>query len=178
MKLSKSIFITLIILFSNVTFGQKANNPFLKLKVDSIVFYDFGGNPEDEVVSIIQKDDKLSYSVIKSVKLDKITGDYFTKLIGKKESYGGSTAQCFEPHLGVVYYYNKKPIAYINICLSCNKLSSSLAIKSQLQGKNGEGDKVYYTLDGMSNTFRQSIIALLVKFNFSHKLDGRKIFDK
>ncbi len=176
--MNKSIYIILIILSSNVTFGQKANNPFLKLKFDSIVFYDFGGNPEDEIITIIQNDDKLSYSVIKSVKLDKITGDNFTKLIGKKESYGGTTASCFEPHLGVVYYYNKKPIAYINICLSCNRLSSSLIIKNQLQGVISKGDKVYYALDGMSNVFRQSINALLVKFDFSHQLDGNSMFDK
>ena len=176
-KMRKSILIIFVILFSKFTFGQKDNNPFLKLTADSIVFYDFGGKPEEEITTII-KNGKLSNTVIKSNKLDKITGDNFTKLLGQKESYGSSTASCFEPHLGVVYYFNKKPIAYINICLSCNRLDPSLIITSQLQGKQGQGKDIYYGLNGMSKKFRKEINSLLIKYKFSHQLNGKSMFDK
>jgi hypothetical protein len=173
-----SILIIFIILFSKLSFGQKDNNPFSKLTVDSIVFYDFGGDSGKEVITIIEKNGKLSNSVVKSAKLDKVTGENFTKLLGQKKSYGSGTASCFDPHLGVVYYSNKKPIAYVNICLSCNRLHSSLEIANQLQGKQGEGADAYYILDGMSKTFRKKINTLLIKYKFSHQLNGKSMFDK
>ena len=176
--MTKNIIAILINFVSNITFGQQDINPYLKLSVDSVVFYDFGGLPEEEILSIIEKNNSLSKTVIKSAKLDKLNEDNFTKLLGQKISYGNSTASCFEPHLGVVYYSNKKPIAYINICLSCNRLYPSLTINAQLQGKQGEGDKIYYTGDGMSKNFRQKINSLLVKYKFSHQLNGKSMFDK
>lgn len=174
----KSILIIFVVLFSKFTFGQKGNNPFSKLSVDSVVFYDFGGDSGKEVITIIEKNGKLSNSVIKSTKLDKVTADNFTKLLGQKKSYGNGTASCFDPHLGVVYYSNNKAIAYVNICLSCNRLHSSLEIANQLQGKQDDGADAYYILDGMSKNFRKEINTLLIKYKFSHQLIGKSMFDK
>jgi len=176
--MTKNIIIIIFLFVSKLTFGQKDDNPYLKLSVDSIVFYDFGGRPEEEINSIIEKNGKLSKTVIKSAKLDKLTADNFTKLLGQKTSYGSSTAACFEPHLGVVYYLNKKPIAYIDICLSCNRLYPSLKINTQMQGKQGEGKEVYYTLNGISKSFRKEINSLLIKYKFSHQLAPKKLTEK
>lgn len=174
----KSVLIIFVILFPKLNFGQKDSNQFLKLTVDSVVFYDFGGQPEDEILSIVEKDGKLSKTVIKSAKLDKLTADNFTKILGQKESYGKQTASCFDPHLGVVYYSKGVPLAHVTICISCNRLYPSLDIKAQQQGKEGQGNGAYYTLNGMSKKFRKEINSLLIKYKFSHQIKEKTSFDE
>lgn len=152
-------------------------NPYARLAPDSVVFYDFEGSGK-EVFSVVEKNGGLSPTVRRSAKLDQATADHFTRLLGDRASYGAGTASCFDPHLGVVYYKNKKVAAYINICLDCNRLHASKTIDAQLQGKQGKGKEAYYIADGMSPGFRKEINGLLVKYHFSHQLDGESMFDQ
>ena len=78
--MKKTILILITLLISKLSFGQKDNNLFLKLSFDSVVFYDFGGLPEDEIMSIIDNNGKLSSSVKKSTKLGIETAKKFTHL--------------------------------------------------------------------------------------------------
>lgn len=158
-------------------FGQKEENPFLNLSADSVVFYDFGG--PHELYSIIDSDGRISTSVTKHVKLDQTTANSFSTKLTSNKSFGGNVAACFEPHLGVIYYKNKKRVAHLDICLSCNRLNSSIHLKAQDQGRQttDEGE-VYYTLHGMSKQFRKEINILLKKYNFSHQAKSNSMFDE
>lgn len=176
--MKKTILILITLLLSKLSFGQKYNNLFLKLSFDSVVFYDFGGLPEDEIMSIIQNNGKLSWSVKKSAKLDIETAKSFTQLLEEPNSYSSSIATCFEPHLGIVYYYFNKPVAHIDICMTCNKMFSNLTFKAQLRAKYDDKNGGYYALEGLSKTFRKEINALLIKYNFSHQITELTSFDK
>lgn len=162
---------------SQFSFAQ-SGNPFSKLNADSVVIYDFSNVLEDGVNMWIINDNKLSPYVTKSVKLDKSSADHLTRLLNKKESYGGNAASCFNPHLGIVYYLKKEPVASISICMDCNKLESSLPLESLRVGENYGKDGPYYTGTGMSEAFRKEINNLLVRYHFSHQINGESVSDK
>ncbi len=130
--------------------------------------YDFKGGKGEENIMIIDRYGKLSKSVRKQVILDINTVKILNSKLESKSSYGGGTASCFDPHLGVVYYLKNKPVAHISVCLDCNRLQSSIEINAQKQGKNGKGKDAYYLLDGMSKSFRNYLNGLVLKYKFSH----------
>lgn len=163
----KYCFILIIYIFSTLGFGQK--NPFTKLEFDKVVMYDFCGMREGEF-SIIDKNGKLAKSVIKQVVLEKNTVSIVNRKLEEKNSFGQLPPSCFDPHLGIVYYLKEKPVAYISICMDCNRLESSRELDSQKQGEELVGNKVYYNLDGMSDSFRKYLNGLLKKYNFSHQI--------
>lgn len=164
----KYFFFYIILLFSTLVYCQK--NPFTKLQFDKVVIYDFSGGKGEEDYSIINAKGKLAKSVIKQAVLDKNTITTLSQKLESRKSYGAGTAFCFEPHLGIVYYYKDKPVTHVSVCMDCNRLDSSKDISAQKQGKNGEGKDVYYTLDGMSTSFRNYLNGLLKKYNFSHQI--------
>lgn len=102
---------------------------------------------------------------------DENTISTLNRKLEDKKSFGVGNASCFDPHLGIVYYLKDEAIAYISICMDCNKLESSKKLDSQKQGKDVVGNKVYYDLDGMSDSFRNYLNALLKKYNFSHQIN-------
>ena len=146
--------------------GQ-TKNPFLSLKFDKVIIYDYEPNGEDPL--LINDKGQISKGVkIKTqVQLDNATINNLNKKLGDKNSYGNNHADCFEPHLGIVYYWHDKIVGHVIICLDCNVLNSSIDIPAQKQGKQGQGKNVYYTLDGLSKSFRQFLNELLKKYNFS-----------
>jgi len=155
------------LLISVSFFGQQ--KPFSTLKFDKVVLYDFSGG-KGIGTSIIDEKGNLSKTVIKKVILDEETTKILSKKLESKESYGGGTAACFEPHLGIVYYLKSKPTAHVSVCLDCNRLISSKNIPAQNQGKIGKGKDAYYLSDGMSKPFRKYLNGLLKKYNFSHQI--------
>jgi hypothetical protein len=163
----KHLLIYTILFFSIPSFSQK--NPFSKLQFDKVVMYDFSGGKGAEDFSIINQKGKLAKSVTKEIVLDKNTIVMLNQKLESRKSFGAGTASCFDPHLGIVYYYKDKPVAHISICMDCNRLSSSKEIPAQNQGKTGEGKETYYFLDGMSKSFRNYLNGLLKKYNFSHQ---------
>ena len=158
----------LLLITSFISANSQANNPFLKLKFDKVVMYDFEGTKGYNLY-IVNEKGQLATSITKQTQLDKEAIINLNAKLGNKKSYGCGTAACFDPHLGFVYYLNGKVIAQITICLDCNRLSSSIDIKAQKQCKTGSGKDVYYICDGMSRTFRLFLIGLLKKHNFSHQ---------
>lgn len=119
------------------------------------------------------------HSCIKQRKtLTQIEGEKLTRLLGLKSSYGQRVAACFDPHLGIVYFLNGKPANHITICMDCNRLISSIDNPNQYQGKQlSENGEVYYTLIGMSEKLRAHLNKLLIKYRFSHTIDGENMFD-
>jgi len=164
----KLLIATLLFVFAYSASGQ-TSNPFLSLKFDKVVIYDFEGG-KDLGIYIVDEHGQFAKTIHKQIQLDKSTIKTLNSKLGDKKSYGGSTASCFDPHLGIVYFLSDKAVANISICLDCNRLRSTIDIKAQEQGKVGTGDNAYYLGDGLSQSFRLYLNDILKKYNFSHQL--------
>src|SRR5215203_109401 len=99
------IFILLFLLTVFTNINSQSANPFLNLKFDKVMMYDFEGG-KDADLYIISDSGKLAKSVTKAVQLKKAQVNTLSTKLGSKQAYGGSTAACFDPHLGFVYYLN------------------------------------------------------------------------
>ena len=120
---------------------------------------------------------KLSDDIVKQKKLNKLEAKQLTSKLTDSSSYGGETASCFDPHVGIVYYLKGSIAGYVTICLYCNRLYSSIDIPEQKQGKVGSGEEAYYTADGLSPSFRIYLNGLLKKYKFSHQISGAAPYD-
>jgi hypothetical protein len=118
-------------------------NPFDKLEYDKAIAYDYNGEAnhlivtdEGELIKIDGRHGEIFAQKVLSKKqvvtLHRITGD--------TSSYGGIGAACFDPHLGIVYYFKEKIVGHISICLACNYLESSMEIPAS-------NFKIYYLAD-------------------------------
>jgi len=166
-----------LLLTLSFTSTEQAKNPFLKLKFDKVVFYDFEDIGEKGSL-IVDKNGKFLQTILKQVQIDTATIKKLNFKLGDKKSYGNGTAACFDPHCGFVYFLQGKPVGQITICMSCNRLHSSIDIPAQKQGKQGQGEEVYYMLDGLSKSFRQFINGLLKKNKFAHQIEPGSYFDE
>ena len=140
--------------------------------------YDY--QPLGEDPALIDNKGQLvkTVTIKKQVQLDTATINKLNKKIDDKKSYGQVTAMCFDPHLGIVYYLKGKAVRYVLVCMDCNALRSDVDIPAQHQNKQGQGNKAYYLGDGMSKSFRKFVNNLMTKYNFSHQIKGRSMFDK
>jgi hypothetical protein len=163
------IALMMLFCFFHLSFSKKVNNPYLKLKFDRVMMYDFSG-AKGWNQYIVDDKDKLANSITKVTILDNKTVTDLNKRLGDKHSFGAGEAACFDPHLGFVYYLHGKIVAHITVCLDCNVLVSSLPLDAQKQGKVGEGKDAYYMADGPSPALRSFLNGLLKKYNFSHQL--------
>jgi hypothetical protein len=163
------LFALFLLFFHYAGAQQKTDttNPYASMHADSVVIYDYNFQEEFESGWLVLNG-KLSKEIKKHQKLDSASAKQFTALLGKKNSFGSTTAMCFYPHFGAIYWKNGKPAGNIQICVQCNVLRADKELKAQLQGKQGEGKNVYYTLDGMSDTFLKYLNGLIVKYHFSH----------
>jgi hypothetical protein len=178
MKILSVLFIAIIV-SCTARPAAAQGNPFLALKYDSVVIYDLEFERWRDEMSVIDKNGKLNFPVNKRAKLDNKSVQALSKKLGSKSSYGNSEAACFEPHLGIVYYSAGKPVAQATICISCNRLESSLPIPAQMQGKQtAEDGTIYYNLMGMSKEFRKYLDKLLEKHKFSHRPKPGSMFDE
>jgi hypothetical protein len=162
--------ILILIAFHYKVYAQNNNNPFAAMEYDSIVIYDF--NPQGESVeqsSIIAKKNKLVTTIKNRKTLTHTESSELTDILGLASSYGETTAACYEPHLGIVYYKKGKVLAHLTICMDCNRLVSSMDIPNQKQGRQESANgKVYYNLNGMSKSLRVHLNKLLNEYKFSH----------
>lgn len=173
----KPIVFFLFLLTVSLASKSQTKNPFLHLKFDKVVFYDFEGIGEKGGL-IVDNNGKYLQAIVKQIQLDTTTIKKLNSKLAAKKSYGNGTAACFDPHCGFVYFEKGKPVAQISICLGCNRLYSSIDIPAQKQGKQGEGEHAYYILDGLSKSFRQFINGLLIKNKFSHQIEPGSHFDE
>lgn len=170
----KQLLILLVLFIPTLLFAQRSKEsccPFSSLDADSVVLYDYNKYTRPGASIVIEKGGNKVLAVFeKSKRLGTKAAINFNSRVEDKKSYGAGTAACFDPHLGVVYYKGGKMIAYINICMGCNILQPSIPLKVQDQGpqKDEESGKIYYTLDGMSKSFRKYLNRLIRKHEFSH----------
>lgn len=154
------------------------NSQFDLKSIDSIVFYDFKDKLKSKNISIVENGMLNSKIIKNSFKLNNSKFKEFNNTLFKKSSFGKGTAFCFDPHLGIVYFKKGQPLYYNNICFSCNILRANFDIPNQKKGKQGEGDKIYYLLDGMNKKFRKYLNDLIAKYNFGNQISKESMFDK
>jgi hypothetical protein len=173
----RSIALALVLSFLFFTSFAQGAKTFSSLKYDKVIIYDYSGS-KDYYLHIIDEQGRLAKTVTKQATLTTTEINKLSKSLDSKSSYGGGSAACFDPHLGIVYYSKTKIVAYVSVCLDCNALDSSIDIAAQKQGKVGKGKDAYYILGGMSKTFRQFLNTLLIKYKFSHQIVPGEPFDK
>jgi hypothetical protein len=157
----KSLSIIFLIFISTNGICQKTN-PFAKLKYDKVILYNF--TPNQNNASIIEADGKLTDAIRKKIVIEQSFVNLLNKKLGQRSSFGGGTRNCFLPHEGIVYYLADTAIAYINICLDCNRIFSNIPIIGKKVGQVFRGPSSYYLSDdGMSNSFRNFLKILINK---------------
>ena len=163
--------IVLFLLFLMYSFNalSQSKTQIGHLKYDNVKIYDFDCGIEGNQM-IVDNTGHLSKAVKKQAYLNKKTIEELNHRLIKKSSYGSAVASCFQPHLGIVYFLKHNIVAFIDICLECNRLESSFEIPAQLQGKQGKGKEIYYTGEGMSKPFRLFLNETIKKYNFSHQI--------
>ncbi|MCS6833214.1 MAG: hypothetical protein NZ521_06550, partial [Flammeovirgaceae bacterium] len=59
-------------------------------------------------------------------------------LLENPSNFGGSDHRCFEPHIGFVFFNDKKqPLAHISLSFDCNKMETSHTIEAiKISGSN------------------------------------------
>lgn len=97
-------------------------NPFATLKYDKVIAYSYDGRGGQEIV----EGGKLNRNAKGKKELTKQQIDSLILTVTDTLSYGGGSASCFDPHLGIVFYEGKKIAAHISICFECNSSSASL----------------------------------------------------
>ncbi|MFT3912085.1 MAG: hypothetical protein QM737_21850 [Ferruginibacter sp.] len=169
------LFISLLFITNSLC--AQVKNPYVNLKFDKVIMYDFADGEEKEGV-IFNKDGKLVQTIVKQVTLDPATIKKLNYRIGLKQSYGSMFAMCFNPHLGFVYFLKDKIVAQATVCFGCNILESTLDIPAQKQGKQGEGKEVFYMSSGLSKSFRKFLNELVIKNGFSNQIQPGAGFDE
>lgn len=165
-----------IFLFLTITcLTAHAQNPFLALKYDSVVMYDYEpvykisfieDTSAQSGIEIVNRG-FLNKNIKKSVLLDVATTASLNTKIGDPASYGGQSTWCFDPHLGFVYYERGKIVEYISVCLSCNQLRISSGISF-----------IGSTPSGLGKNIRAYFNELIIKHNFSHQIEPGNFADK
>jgi len=155
-----------VLLFLLPTRDRIIKNSPLQFRFDKVMMYDFDGGLGSDM-SIIDARGHIAKSMTKQVVLDKESELSLTKKLGEKESFGDEMAMCFEPHLGFVYYWKGKIVAYMTVCLGCNILVSSIPLDPQKHDKFWANDG--YLAGGPTKPFRAFLNSLLKKYKFSHQ---------
>ncbi|MDR3694132.1 hypothetical protein [Mucilaginibacter sp.] len=138
------------------------NSP-LQLKYDKVMMYNFNGGIGSDM-SIVDARGHIAKSMKKQVVLDNESALSLTRKLGEKESFDDTTAACFEPGLGFVYYLKGKIVAHITVCLSCNVVTSSIPLDPQKHDKFWANND--YLAGWPSKSFRAFLMGLLKKYNF------------
>ncbi len=156
----------LAISFAFQNSAKKYINPFLGLKYDKVIAYDYNGQGG----RIIINNGNLSSAIKKVHTLTNNQINKINQVLGDTSTYGGSTFSCFDPHLGLVYYLDNKIIAHVSICLSCNFLSSSIKIPAieQEHKKIKVGENHSYFAHGFTELGSNEISKLCKELQFSH----------
>ncbi len=97
-------------------------NPYKTLEYDSVVAYDFRGEGGG---SITDGKGRLDKTAKNGTTFSQAQIDSLITTVVDTSSYGGFSAACFDPHMGIVFYNEGKVVSKIDVCFECNYLVSS-----------------------------------------------------
>lgn len=154
---------------------KKITNPYVTLKYDKVIAYDYDGRGGQKIV---KKDALNNIRMKKSVQLTKSQITKLHKLIGDPKTYGGGTAACFDPRMGIVYYLNEQIVGHISVCLECNYLESSHKIPATETKKQKLDETDFYYLRGFSKKARLQFKSFCRELKFSSCDTYSELFDQ
>ncbi len=144
---------------------KNAGRIFPDFSFDEVIAYDY----ESEEVSFeseIIENNKLAPFKRKIVLSSKQTQTLISDL-NSASTYGDSRADCFNPHLGIVFYSKKRVVAYISICFECNYFLAKVKIPAE-ENNNETTQKVIHLNKAFSELGVEKLSALCHELDFSH----------
>jgi len=141
--------------------------PFSTLDFDRVVACDYDGGP-DGAALIIGSDGTPNASVKKAVTLNPQQVKSITGILGDPKTYGEPLADCFNPHMGLVFYKKDVVVLHISICIECSQLKSSMAIPAMVRPHTDPKTGKELFGEGFSDAGQQKLEALCASFKFSH----------
>lgn len=153
---------------------KKYTNPFDTLRYDKAIAYDYDGYPNLQIVANGQLL-PVKKRIFKEKELTKQQVKRLNKIVGDKKSYGQTTAACFDPHFGVVYYNKNKIVGHVSVCLACNFLKSTPDIPATHAHASDLCNECYAF--GFTKPARKSISKFVRELQFSHWELNSSLFD-
>jgi len=149
----------------SINVNKISDTLFDTLEYDKIIAYDFHGSYEPHY-SVIKNKKKMKFApvVLSQKYLNQEQANFVTEFLVDDDNYGGSTAACFDPHLGIVFFKDSKIQCVVNICLGCNYLETTSVLK-EAKNQNKSED---YGGNGFSKSGRQKIIELSAQLGFEY----------
>ncbi|WP_343664927.1 hypothetical protein [Chryseobacterium mucoviscidosis] len=148
--------------------NQSNGIPFSTLDYDKIIAYDFRGD-EEMYNAPIDKQGNFIPIIEKQQFLSQEQADKILKALAKKSSYGETSAACFNPHLGLVFFKDNKKINQMSICLDCNGSISEIDIPARRHRVFNKGTDDEYSFTGFTPKGKAAIIALCKELKFYYK---------
>jgi hypothetical protein len=154
-------------------------SPFDTLKYDRAIAYDYNGMNNNPIV----KDGQLikrapgqarSVQIYGEKALTKPQQANLHQLLRDSSTFGGPTAACFDPHLGIVYYKKEKIVGHISVCISCNYLRASVTIPASRTKKiyfSDDPDNYLYA-EGFSQKAREKLNSFCQELKFTTCTDS------
>jgi len=139
--------------------------PFNTLDYDKIIAYDFAGD-EETYPSAVDKKGKFVPVILKQQFLTQKQADQILSALAKNSSYGESSAACFQPHLGLVFFKGIKKINQISICLSCNASITETSIPARTHKVFNKGTDNEYSFSGFTPSGKKAITNLCKEIHF------------
>lgn len=149
----------------SLTISGKLKRPFDKLVFNKVIAYDYDGS-EEPYPSIFDRDKQFIPIVEKQRALSELQTRQVIDLLTSTNTYGGTTAACFQPHLSIVFYNNENPVFVTDICLGCNYLNASVEIPAMHFKKIGKGTGNEYSAIGFSKKGKSGIRLLCKQLDF------------
>jgi hypothetical protein len=147
----------------------KPGKPFDTLHYNRIVAYDFEGS-EEPYPGVLDKNGNFVPVILAQKLLSQAQADFIISHLANPKTYGGATAACFRPHLGIVFYEGARAVFVVNVCLDCNFLISTSDIPAMSQGQMNAGAKGEYTVPaiGFSETGKSGIRNFCTELGFHY----------
>ena len=144
--------------------------PFDTLRFNKIIAYDFEGSEEPNP-SVINQKNNFTSVILKQKYLNNVQSNKLIETLTDETTYGESTAGCFNPHLGFVFYNNNKVVYVVDVCLDCNYLISESEIPAMVKKKINIGTEDEYPAIGFSKIGKNKIRGISKELDFFY---GRK----
>lgn len=145
--------------------------PFNDLRFNKVIIYDYKGS-EEPYNSVIDEGGNFAPVIMKQQALTEEQILELTDILTNNSTYGGGTAACFMPHMGIVFYDGDQKVSAIDICLGCNYLISDETIPATSYHKIKSGDETFPAI-GFSDNGKENIQKFCKKFNFYYGKETR-----
>lgn len=147
--------------------------PFSQLDYDRVIAYDFMGD-EEKFPNAIDENGKFIPVISKQQFLTQQQADQILSALAANSTYGESSAACFRPHLGLVFFKGNRKTDQISICLSCNTSISEIDIPARRHKVFNKGTKDEYYEEGFTSSGKAAIISLCKQIDFYYGNDKKQ----